>query len=232
MKLGIMQPYFMPYLGYWQLMNYVDHYVIYDDVNYIKGGWINRNRILCNGEVNYFNLQLLGASPNKLINEIEVCTTPAVINKKLRILESSYGKAPYFKDVFPIIKSILHYDNSNLAIFLKNSFESLSQYLDIHTDFILSSTLDKDNSLKGQDKIISICKHLKATEYINASGGQHLYFKEAFAQNNLSLTFLCLNDFSYPQFSKTFLPNLSIIDVMMHNSKDDLKEALNSFNLI
>ena len=72
MKLGIMQPYFFPYIGYWQLMNAVDRYVIYDDVNFIKGGWINRNRILMGSEVKYFNLPMQGASPFKKINEVGV----------------------------------------------------------------------------------------------------------------------------------------------------------------
>ena len=71
MKLGIMQPYYLPYIGYWQLLNAVDKYVIYDDVNFIKGGWINRNRILNNGVVQYFNVPMIGSSPFKLINQIE-----------------------------------------------------------------------------------------------------------------------------------------------------------------
>ena len=86
----------MPYIGYWQLMNAVDEYVVYDDVNFIKGGWINRNRILVNGEPKYINVQMRGASPFKKINEIEVANDEADIKKKLRMLENSYRKAPYF----------------------------------------------------------------------------------------------------------------------------------------
>ena len=116
MKLGIMQPYFFPYIGYWQLMHAVDSYVIYDDVNYIKGGWINRNRILVNGEVKYFNLQLSGASPNKKINEICVTGNTLVNNKNLRILEAAYKKAPYFSESFRFLyKGIIINHNKNRA---------------------------------------------------------------------------------------------------------------------
>ena len=88
MKLGIMQPYFVPYIGYWQLMNAVDKYVIYDDVNFIKGGWINRNRILVNGQPKYFNIPIIGASPFKLINEIGVNNDLQLINKNLNCQNS------------------------------------------------------------------------------------------------------------------------------------------------
>ena len=100
MKIGIMQPYFFPYIGYWQLLNAVDKYVIYEDVNYIKGGWINRNRILINGEAKYFNVQLKDASPNKKINEIHVSNDAITKRKMLNTLEMNYKKAPYFNEVF------------------------------------------------------------------------------------------------------------------------------------
>ena len=100
MKIGIMQPYFLPYIGYWQLLNVVDKYVIYDDVNYIKGGWINRNRILINKEVKYFNVKLNGASPNKLINEVEVSLDEVYQKKLLKTIEENYKKAPFFMKFF------------------------------------------------------------------------------------------------------------------------------------
>ena len=101
MKIGIMQPYFLPYIGYWQLLNAVDKYVIYDDVNYIKGGWINRNRILINKEPKYFNVKLNGASPNKLINEVEVSNDNIWQKKLLKTIEENYKKAPFLKKFFP-----------------------------------------------------------------------------------------------------------------------------------
>ena len=119
MKLGIMQPYFFPYIGYWQLLNAVDEYVIFDDVNYINRGWINRNRILVNGEPQYINLQLTGASQNKLINEIEVACDPSFAKKRLRTLEQSYGKAPFYQDTMALVTDILDDPEKNLAKYLQ-----------------------------------------------------------------------------------------------------------------
>ena len=160
MKLGIMQPYFLPYIGYWQLLNAVDKYVIYDDVNFIKGGWINRNRILVNGQPKYFNIPMLGASSFKLINEISVNTDPSLAEKNLRIIENTYRKAPYYSNIYPLIKDILNCGETRLASFVTYSISTICRYLDIKTELLISSALDKDCGLKGQDKVLAICKLL------------------------------------------------------------------------
>lgn len=232
MKLGIMQPYFFPYIGYWQLMNAVDTYVIYDDVNFIKGGWINRNRILLNGEVKYFNVPMLGASPFKLINEVFVNNEPVLIKKNLKIIEAAYKKAPYFHEVYPLIEKVLNCGKDNIAEYITESFKIINNYLDIKTNLIVSSSIDKDCSLKGQDKVISICKILGATEYYNAVGGQSLYSFEDFQNAGLELKFLKTNDIEYKQFENNFEPNLSIIDVLMFNSKEEVKNMLLDFSII
>lgn len=233
MKIGIMQPYFFPYLGYWQLLNVVDKYIIYDDVNYIKGGWINRNRILSNGRDIYFNLPIIGASSNKLINEIEVNINEKTISKCLKTLQGCYLKAPYYNKVYPLIESIFLYKESNLALFIKNSLEVISDYLDITTKIILSSNLAKDNSLKGQAKVIDICSLLKADEYYNAIGGQKLYSYNDFEDMGIKLYFLKTNLSEYPQLKcDTFISGLSIIDILMFNSKEECKKLLNDFELI
>ena len=128
MKLGIMQPYFFPYIGYWQLMNAVEKYVICDDVNFIKGGWINRNRILINGESKFINLRMHNASQNKLINQIEVLGNPVYNRELLKTLEICYRKAPHYKDVFSIIESIIKQDEKNLARYLEFSIRRVSGY--------------------------------------------------------------------------------------------------------
>lgn len=232
MKLGIMQPYFFPYIGYWQLLNAVDKYVIYDDVNFIKGGWINRNRILMNGEAKMFNVQMQGASPNKLINEVEVSTNEQGQKKLLRSIENNYRKAPYFKDVYSILEEIILSKETNLAKYLEYSIKKVCEYLDIRTEIIISSNIEKDNELKGQDKVIDICKRVGATEYFNAIGGQELYSKKVFKDNNIELRFLNTNDIEYIQFENKFVSNLSIIDVLMFNSKKDIKKILENFELV
>lgn len=232
MKLGIMQPYFVPYIGYWQLMNAVDKYVVYDDVNFIKGGWINRNRILLNGFPFYFNIQMNGASPNKLINEVEINNNTSIVNKNLKQIETAYKKAPYYNVVRPLIEEIFAYDTNNLAKFIFNSFKVINRYLDIKTELVLSSSLNKNNELKGQDKVIAICKLLGATEYYNAIGGQELYDFATFAENKIELKFLRTENITYKQFNNEFQPNLSIIDVLMFNDKETVKKMLNSYSLI
>ena len=232
MKIGIMQPYFLPYIGYWQLLNAVDKYVIYDDVNYIKGGWINRNRILINKEAKYFNIKLNSASPNKLINEVEVSLDKIYQKKLLKTIEENYKKAPFFNETYPIIKSIIEKEEKNLAKYLEYSIKKICFYLDIKTELLISSNLEKNNSLKGKDKVIEICKKLGGLEYYNAVGGQELYSFEEFKSNGIELKFLKTEEINYQQFNNEFIPYLSILDVMMFNSKEKVKEFLNNYSLI
>ena len=232
LKIGIMQPYFFPYIGYWQLINLVDKYVIFDDVNYIKRGWINRNRILMNGDAVLFNVPLLGVSQNKLINQIEVNNDKKLLMKNLKTIELAYRKAPYFEDVYPLVERILENEASNIADYNAYSIKYISEYLDIKTELVTSSKLSKDNSLKSQNKILEICELLGATEYYNAIGGQELYSKDAFANKKIQLRFLKTNDIRYQQFKNDFVSNLSIIDVMMFNSVSTIKEFLLNYTLV
>ena len=232
MKTGIMQPYFIPYIGYWQLMNAVDQYVIYDDVNFIKGGWINRNRILIGGQPKYFNISMLGASPNKKINEIGVNHDPKLRDKDLRMLEGSYRKAPFYGKAMPLMEQILASDAENLADYIAESFGVINAYLGITTKLIKSSSLSKDCSLKGQDKVIAICKLLGTDEYYNAIGGQELYSFEEFRKNGMKLCFLRTDEIRYEQFGGEFQPNLSILDVMMFNSAEQVRQMLDRYTLI
>lgn len=232
MKIGIMQPYFFPYIGYWQLIHSVDKYVIYDDVNYIKGGWINRNQILMNGKSKMINLKMDGASSNKLIYEIHVANDKIYIEKLLRTIRHCYAKAPYFSDVFSLIEEIIYFDNLNIAIYLANSINKIADYIGIKTEFLMSSNIEKNDSLKGEDRIIDICKNLNASEYYNAIGGIKLYSQERFDYNGIQLKFLKTIDVEYTQNIDKFIPNLSIIDVMMFNSKEKIREFLNLYVLL
>ncbi len=227
-----MQPYFFPYIGYFQLMNAVDKYVIYDDVNFIKSGWIYRNRILVNGEPKYFNLPMSGASSNKLINEVEVNNDEKLKQKNIRIIQDNYKDAPYFSDVYPMLEKIIFNNERNIAKYIMSSFEILLKYLNITTELVLSSSIEKNNSLKGQEKVLEICRILGATEYYNSIGGQELYDKENFKNQNIELWFLKTNEICYKQFENEFHSNLSIIDVMMFNSKTDIQKMLQEYELV
>lgn len=231
-KIGIMQPYFFPYIGYWQLLNAVDKYVIYDDVNFIKGGWINRNRILINGNPTFFNVPMIEASSFKLINEIRVNKDERLLNKNLKTIYEAYKKAPYFAETYPLIEKILTNKEDNLAMYVATSIREIAKYLDMPTEIYVSSELSKDNSLRGQDRVIAICKCLGGTEYYNAFGGQELYDYNAFEKNDLQLSFVETNRIVYNQFKNEFIPGLSIIDVLMFNGKEKTKILLEEYNLI
>lgn len=232
MRVGIMQPYFMPYIGYWQLMNVVDKYIIYDDVNFIRGGWINRNRILIDNQPKYFNIPMIGASQNKLINEVEVNTDQKLIKKNLRTIESAYKKAPYFDNVYPLLERIINCKKKVISEYIENSFIILCNYLDITTELIMSSSLNKNNNLKAQNKILDICRLLKCTEYYNSIGGKKLYSYNDFLKNGIELKFLETKYIEYRQFNNDFQSNLSIIDVMMFNSKKEINDMLLKYNLV
>jgi hypothetical protein len=229
MKLGIMQPYFMPYLGYWQLMAAVDTYVVYDDVNYIKGGWVARNNILLNGQKHMFTITLNGASPNKLFNEI---TIKDDFKKFSRLIESAYRKAPYYNDVVALLEKIYNYEDKSLGAFMLNSFQVILDYLGLKTKLILSSSLNKDNNLRGKDKVKSICRLLDADTYYNAIGGQELYEKDDFKNLGIELFFLRSELSKYNQFNNEFVEGLSMIDILMFNSPEDVNNMLNSYQLV
>lgn len=232
MKVGIMQPYFFPYIGYWQLLNAVDKYVVYDDVNYIKNGWINRNRILINGQPHWFTLPLNKASPFNLINEINISSENKVKENMLKTLHMAYHKAPFFNEVFPLVEKTIFY-SLNLSESLFFSIQEITKYLGIRTELILSSTLSKDNTLKGKNKVLSICKLLNADVYLNAIGGQDLYDKQEFQEHDLKLEFLQTDKvIIYKQLKNQFVPNLSIIDVLMFNSAEQIKQMLDNYTLL
>ena len=230
MKLGIMQPYFMPYIGYFQLMKAVDKYVVYDNVQYIKGGWVSKNNILMDGQKKTFTIILKGASPNKLFNEIEIGDD---FKKFSRTLQSCYSKAPYFTETMNLLNTIFNFQQKDLGSFLRNSYQEILNYLNIDTELILSSELtDNDNSLKGKDKVINICKLMNAQQYINAIGGQELYDKNEFKQNGIELSFLQPDILPYKQLKNDFVPGLSIIDVLMFNSVEEVNIILDKYKLV
>jgi len=229
MKVAVMQPYFFAYSGYWQLINAVDVFVIYDDVNFIKKGYINRNNILLNNKPYRITLELLGASQNKLINEIYLGDNKPNI---LKIIKQAYSKAPYFRDVYNLLEKIMTDEEKNLGLFLEKLIRNVSSYIGIDTRFIRSSELDKDNNLRGQDKILQICQLLDADVYINAIGGKELYDKQSFFDKSISLNFIESEIVEYPQFGNEFCAYLSIVDVLMFNSVSDIKEVLNNYKLI
>lgn len=230
MKIAIMQPYFFPYIGYFQLINAVDKFVIYDDVNFIKNGWINRNRILINGKDNYLTVHLKDASSFKLINNVNFTGNR---NKLIKTIQQTYIKAPYFKDVYSIIEKVLTYECNLISELAHKSIIEVLAYLNIDTEIIVSSEkLNYTKNYKNQERIIAICKELGATHYINANGGQELYNKEIFANEGIELNFIKSQEIKYKQFNNEFISWLSIIDVLMFNSKETVRQMLSMHELV
>jgi hypothetical protein len=233
MKVAIMQPYFFPYIGYFQLINSVDKFIIYDNIQYTKKGWINRNRILVNKKDQLITLPIKKDSDYLNVVERELSKSWEIDkNKMLNVIKSSYNKAPYFQDTFELISKCLNNPETNLFKFIYDSIVSINNYLEIKTPIIISSTIDVDHTLKSQDKVLSLCKKQKADIYINSIGGVELYDKETFKKNNIELNFIKSNPIQYKQFNNEFTSWLSIIDVMMFNSKQQIKEYLNNYTLI
>lgn len=232
MKLAVMQPYFLPYLGYWQLLNVVDRFVIYDDVNFIKGGWINRNRILINGKPSYITIPLHKASPNKLISNISLQSSLVWQSKMIKSIENSYRKAPFFSDIYPVVKQIIAYKTDNLADFLVYQLKTMAAFLQIKTELIKNSQRHKKPNLTGQDRIIDICKREDANIYINLQGGQTLYDAATFHKQNIDLCFIMTRQIPYTQRSPGFVASLSLIDALMEIGPQGVAKKLNEFNLL
>lgn len=232
MNAAIMQPYFLPYIGYFQLIAVSDIFVVYDNIKYTKKGWINRNRFLQNGTDAIFSLPLKKDSDSLDVvgRELAPDYRPEKILNQFR---ASYLRAPYFSQTYPLIESILLYPERNLFRYIYHSIEKICAYLDIRTQFQISSSIPIDHDLRGQDKVLAICKSVQATTYTNAIGGIDLYSKETFRENGMTLQFLQSHPFEYAQFQNEFVPWLSIIDVLMFNPPERVLQYLkHQFNYI
>jgi hypothetical protein len=217
MRVAIMQPYFLPYIGYWQLINAVDKFIIYDNIKYTKKGWINRNRFLSNSRDSVFSLPLKKDSDLKNIVEREISPefNPC---KLINQFKGAYEKSPYFDECLPLLRSIIHYNEKNLFKFIYNSVIVICSYLQISTEILISSNINIQNSLNGKERVIALCKEIGATTYINPIGGTDLYCKKEFENYGINLSFLKSKPVIYYQFDKQFIPFLSVIDLLMFNS--------------
>jgi len=207
--------------------------VIYDNIEFTKKGWINRNRILVNGKDEYITVPLKKDSDYKHVCDRQLSDSWPIDRKKMlnRITES-YRKAPFFNVAYPVIEKILVQEDTNLFHFIFHSVRNVSEYLGITTEFVVSSTIPIDHGLKAQDKVIAICKSLKADTYVNPIGGIELYSKEDFSRAGIRLNFINSGGIKYNQFGNEFVPSLSIIDVMMFNAPEECKKMLNLNTLV
>lgn len=233
MKIGIMQPYLFPYIGYFQLISEVDKFIIYDDVNFIKQGWINRNSILNNEKSIFFVLPLENQSSFKKINETNINVNFFEIWKKkfLKTIYQNYSKAPFFKTIYLILEDCLIFDNGSISNLNFQILKKIINYLQIDTKIIESSLIYKNNHLNASERIIDICNQEKASNYVNLLGGINLYDKSNFFLKDIDLNFIKSKEIIYKQFKNNFVSNLSIIDVLMFNDVEKIKFFLKEIEL-
>lgn len=226
-----MQPYFLPYIGYWQLMAAADRFVVYDNIQYTKQGWINRNRFLRNGADAFFTVPLkkgsdfLDVADRVLADDFNPGTL-------LNPLAAAYARAPYFGAVFPVIEAVVSAAPRNLFEYLHHSLVTIADYLEIRTPIVVSSSVAIDHRLASQRKVLALCEALGATRYINSIGGRELYSAPAFAEHGVELQFLQPRPVTYRQYDHPFVPGLSIVDVMMFNSRDAVRGMLGAYDLV
>ena len=227
MKLAIMQPYFFPYIGYYQLIAASDVFIIYDNIKYTKKGWINRNRILRNESEAVFSIMLKKDSDSLNVDQREISESfdrEGLLNQ----IRGSYAKAPYFKEIFPLLQKIISNQECNLFKYIYDSVIDVCNILNINTSIRISSEINIDHTLRSEDKVIAFCEALGARVYINSSGGMDLYDRSNFADHGIDLQFIKSTPFEYAQFQHSFVPWLSIIDLMMFNPLDVVRDRIST----
>jgi hypothetical protein len=232
MIVSIMQPYFLPYIGYFQLIAASDVFVIYDDVQYMKGGWINRNRILLNDAPHWLTLPVERTEVETPINLKRYQLDAAGREKARRLLAAAYAKAPQAAATLPLLDEVLGGEDLNVARFNERGLRAVCRRLGIGTEIVTSSAMARDRTLGGQAAVIDIASRLGARRYLNAAGGTGLYQAAAFAEQGLELGFIRPRPAPYRQFREPHVPNLSIADVLMFCEDAELQALLAAYDIV
>lgn len=230
MTISANQPYFMPYFPYWQLIHAADVFVIGDDYAYIKRGWINRNRIMCNGNISYFRIDLEKKSHSQLISDLRIVELDA--KKMLKTLYFNYRRMAHFQEGMALMERVLNHSERNLALFLKHSIEEICNYLGIDTRVMNTSQIEGNNAFKGKERIYDFCHRMGATQYVNPIGGTELYHSKEFEEQGITLAFLHSNVATHHPEDITFANGLSIVDAVMRHSREELHDLLDDYTLV
>lgn len=235
MTTAIMQPYFYPYIGYFQLIQAADRFILFDDVQYIRHGWINRNRILKPGEgVQYIIMSLATHTRNTLIKEIQPAEADTNKDRILRQMEHYKKTAPYYKTVRAFMEDCFATTQNSIAEMNGCYLKAVCDYIGIDFKIELSSQMNFDYS-QVQDAgewALQMCKQLQVTEYINPAGGRELFDNAKFEKSDIRLRFLQPSLRTYNQRREHFEPGLSIIDVMMFNEPAAIRQLINDYQLV
>jgi len=226
--IAVMQPYFFPYLGYFQLAGSVDRFVFLDDVAYIKKGYINRNRILLGGQPFSFSIAVERISQNRRIDEHFFT---GAFDSFLEQLRHAYSRAPFFDEVFGLVKAVCLEPDRNVARKSAASVCAVFDYLKLPFSNQFASEMQRTEA-NGESRILELCQYFGADTYHNAAGGQKLYDSRRFADVGVRLRFVSNRFATYHQGVETFVPGLSIIDVLMHNPREQVCKMLLDFDLL
>ena len=230
-KLGIMQPYFFPYPGYFQLLHAIDTLVFYDDVNFIKNGWINRNRLLLDGGPAYFTVPLANASSFERIHQVRVSTDTGWRRKLLEKMRHAYARAPQYAAVIRMVEGVVEGETASIGDLARQSVQAVAEYLSLPCQIVPTSRAYGNDRLKGEERVIDICVREQAATYINVPGGRMLYEPRHFARQRIRLGFINPQLAAYPQFSGAHIPALSIIDLLMFNDRQAARDLLRNYTV-
>jgi len=243
MKIGIMQPYFFPYIGYFQLIDAVDTFCMYEHVTFRKKSWITRNRILDKGRLEpiFISIPVKGKSSFKSINDVSVNDSEDWKKSILNALFYNYKKAICFDETYSFIESLLSVKKESIHEYNSEIIIAISKWLGSTTKIIAKSDnlteielennpIDKNLDNKT-NRILMLCRRFQSSHYINPSGGVELYNKKDFEENGLQINFIKTEPISYKQWGNDCVQNLSIIDMMMHVPKTDIQQFLKSYSL-
>lgn len=232
-RIAAMQPYFIPYMGYFQLLTAVDQFVVLDDVNFIKRGWINRNRILLNGAAHWITLPLVRASQNRRIEEIQIVEDRFWREKMSAQVRGAYRKAPHGKAAVELFECLMELGGTDLSSFLVASLKIVRDFLQIETSIILASKSHPRGEFRGQARILDLCRREATDAYVNPVGGELLYDAEEFRKNGVKLAFLRPELSSYNQGGgeEKFVSDLSVLDMIAWTGLEGCLERLRQFQL-
>lgn len=254
MKLAANQPYFFPYLGYFQLIRAADEFILYDQVDYIRHGWVNRNRLLpVNGRPAYFIAPIQSRAGGGRIRDIRIDNSGGWFKRTLKQIEVNYRRAPHFREIFPRLEEFFTGREGSLAALNGAAVRAVCACLEMKTKIVadtapfdaLEVELGRPESDLRQSyrerlqvtdpktiRILEICRRERADTYINPIGGRALYDRGVFERNGIRLFFIQTRPVRYPQRTSGFFPDLSIVDVLMNCGKDGTRDLLDQYDLI
>lgn len=233
MKLAVMQPYLFPYLGYWQLIANTDKFIFFDVVQYNKRSWMNRNRVLHfddKKEFQYITVPVKKHEKGTLIKDILINDGEDYRSKILgNLTVYKRRSAPYYQEVLDLVDRVLKSSEHSLLGLSIFSVHEVFKYLGLSFEYDIASRIDFDRGvIEGPgDWALSICKSLSAGSYVNPPGGYDIFDEGKYKGNGVDLSFIRPRLTEYFQGNgERFLPGLSIIDVLMFNSPEDVRDIL------